>query len=217
MSRVCAASLAALLLLCAGCSAIDLRTPEPARDTWLLSGVPPVAAVAGPGAGVLLVDKPESRPGYDTPRMAYSRRALALDYYTKSEWADTPARMLQTLLAQTLAQGGTWSAVLAAPNPGRADVRLTTSVLEFVHDLSAGEPGIVRVRVHVTFSGIVDRRVLAARDFAAEEPAASADAEGYARAADRASAHVLAELAGYAAQTLVPAPAARPARTPAQR
>lgn len=207
MTRV---RLTLLALLLGGCSAINLgSSPDAPRTIWLLSAVPAAASVAGAArpAGVLLVDKPEARAGFDTPRMAYSRQPLAIDYYTRSEWADVPARMLQPLIVQTLAQGGTWTAVLSAPNPGRADVRLTTNVLELVHDLSAGEPGVVRLRLRAVFTDVVDRRVLATREFAAVEPAASANAEGYAAAADRADARVLAGLAAFTAETFAPAPA----------
>ena len=207
MTRV---RLTLLALLLGGCSAINLgSSPDAPRTIWLLSAVPAAASVAGAArpAGVLLVDKPEARAGFDTPRMAYSRQPLAIDYYTRSEWADVPARMLQPLIVQTLAQGGTWTAVLPAPNPGRADVRLTTNVLELVHDLSAGEPGVVRLRLRAVFTDVVDRRVLATREFAAVEPAASANAEGYAAAADRADARVLAGLAAFTAETFAPAPA----------
>lgn len=206
MTRV---RLTLLALLLGGCSAINLgSSPDAPRTIWLLSAVPAAApAGAARPAGVLLVDKPEARAGFDTPRMAYSRQPLAIDYYTRSEWADVPARMLQPLIVQTLAQGGTWTAVLPAPNPGRADVRLTTNVLELVHDLSAGEPGLVRLRLRAVFTDVVDRRVLATREFAAVEPAASANAEGYAAAADRADARVLAGLAAFTAETFAPAPA----------
>lgn len=194
MTRV---RLTLLALLLGGCSAINLgSSPDAPRTIWLLSAVPAAApAGATRPAGVLLVDKPEARAGFDTPRMAYSRQPLAIDYYTRSEWADVPARMLQPLIVQTLAQGGTWTAVLPAPNPGRADVRLTTNVLELVHDLSAGEPGVVRLRLRAVFTDVVDRRVLATREFAAVEPAASANAEGTRRSRPKPSRrhrHVLA-------------------------
>lgn len=207
MTRVRGLLLAVALL--GGCSAINLgSSPDAPRTIWLLSAVPAAApAGAAQPAGVLLVDKPEARAGFDTPRMAYSRRPLALDYYTKNEWADAPARMLQPLIVQALAQAGTWKAVLMAPNPGQADLRLTMSVLEFVHDLSGGEPGVVRVRAQATFTGVVDRQVRATREFAAERPAEAANAQGYAEAGDRASADVLAGLAAFAAETFAaPAP-----------
>lgn len=196
--------LAACLL--AGCGAVDLRTPTPPRTTYVLDAVPALPAALRRSPAVLLVDVPAAAPGYATPRIAYARAPQQLDYYNRSEWADTPARLLLPLVVRTLERQGAWAAVLAAPAPVRADQRLALELLEFVHhDLAP--PGTVRVALRATLLDVESRAVRATRVIEAEEPVASDDAAGAAAAFNQATGRVLAELAAFTAER-APAPAA---------
>src|SRR5215475_14369274 len=60
---------------------------------------------------VLLLSMPQAEAGYDTPRMVYLTRAHEVAYYATNQWAETPARMIGTLLVQALEKSGLWRVV----------------------------------------------------------------------------------------------------------
>ncbi|HXH03006.1 MAG TPA: ABC-type transport auxiliary lipoprotein family protein [Candidatus Competibacteraceae bacterium] len=188
----------ALPLVLAGCASLIPSDGRPAPRTYLLDASP-AAADATPRRGdapVLLVDQPRAQPGFDTPYIAYSRDPLSLDYYTKSQWADTPARMLTPLVVNALEDSGAFRAVLAPPAAARADLRLELELLRLVQEFRSG-PSQVRLALRARLFRISDRQVLATRLFETAEPAPSDDAEGAARAANAALARLLAELRGF--------------------
>lgn len=185
--------LAAAALVLGACSAIDLRTPEPAITRYLLDAAVHVPVSDAPGSGVLLVEMPTARSGFDTPRLAYSRKPLAIDYYTRSEWADTPARQLQPLLVRALEASAAWRAVTAAPSPVLADQRLGVDILELVQDFTV-TPSVVRLRLRLTLSEVASRRALVTRTLATVEPADSEDAYGSVEASKRALSRLLSGL-----------------------
>src|SRR5690606_13007295 len=53
------------------------------------------------GPATLLVFPPETRPLYDTTRMAYTTRPYEIAYFSQHEWGETPSQMLQPLLLRT--------------------------------------------------------------------------------------------------------------------
>ena len=46
---------------------------------------------------VLAVSMPRARLGFDSPQMVYLRQPHELNYFAVNRWADTPARMLDSL------------------------------------------------------------------------------------------------------------------------
>ena len=196
------AGFAAVALL-AACAAIQAPEGEQAR-TYVLE--------AGPGAGapspkrdlVLEVSVPSARPGFDTPQMAYTRRANELEYFAKNRWADTPARMLAPLLAQALAQSGGFRAVVQAPSLAAANLRLDTELVRLQQDFGA-KPSRIQLTVRAQLIDVDARRVLASAEFDETEAAPSDDPYGGVTAANRALARLLERLAAFCAE----APTAR--------
>jgi cholesterol transport system auxiliary component len=147
---------------------------------------------------VLVVNPPSARPGFDTPQIAYVRQAHKLDYYVKSRWAETPARMLAPLLAQALEQAGSFRAVVRTANPVPADLRLDTELIRLQHDFIT-QPSRVELTLRAQLYDVKGRKVLAVREFDAAENAASEDAYGGVIAANRALARVLGQLTDFCA------------------
>ena len=73
---------------------------------------------------------------YDTPRIAYMQHQYGLRYYTRSRWADTPARMLAPLLAEALNASGRFQALYASPGRVSAELRLDTELIRFHQDFT---------------------------------------------------------------------------------
>jgi cholesterol transport system auxiliary component len=196
------AGFAAVALL-AACAAIQPPEAENA-NTYVLVAMP-AAGAPGPKRDLVLeIAPPRARPGFDTPQMAYTQRANALEYFAKNRWADTPARMLAPLFAQALDQSGGFRAVVQAPSLAAANLRLDTELVRLQQDFGA-RPSRVQLTVRAQLIEVDARRVLASAEFDETEAAPSDDAYGGVIAANRALGRLLERLAKFCAE----APATR--------
>lgn len=181
---------AALAAGAGGCALVRPEKPEPPHRFVLES---PPASQAGGAGPVLLIAMPTARPGYDTPRMVYVTRSHELQAFARSEWADSPARMLAPLLVQSL--GGVAQPILA-PSPASAALRLDTEIVTLQHEF--GEtPSRVRFGLRAQLTDLSSRQLVATTGLEAVEPAPSDDPYGGVVAANRAVDRVLAELTAW--------------------
>jgi cholesterol transport system auxiliary component len=183
---VCAAA------LLAGCA---LAPPEPVITTSLIDQLPAQVPHAARAPLTLLVLAPQARPAYDTKRMAYSLRPHHLAYYGRNEWAETPPQMLQPLLVRTFEATGRFQAVLVPPHAGAVGQTLQVDVVELLQDFER-QPPVLRLVLHAQ---LVDasQRIVASREFAAQQAMPEASPAGGVRAANEAMAQVLRELAAF--------------------
>jgi cholesterol transport system auxiliary component len=177
----------------AGC--LSPRTPEGPIHTYVLARNESAversrAATKRDVQSTLLVNVPRAEPGFDTPRMAYLARPFELSYYATHQWAETPARMLVTLLVQSLEQSGAWRAVVPVPTSVKGDYRVDGQGLvlqqEFVQ-----RPSQVRLALRLQLVALGEQRVVGTKWFELVEPAASEDAYGGVSAANRAVTRLL--------------------------
>lgn len=202
-----------VLALLTGCSASLLPKPAAAPALYGLDdgASQPIRTPAPPGAPSLLVNLPRAAAGLDTRWIAYQRQPQRIEYYTASEWLDTPARLLAPLLVRAIERSQAFGVVLAAPAAAQAQWRLDTEILRLQQNFGAG-PSQVRLTLRAVLVDAQSRVVLATREFDASVPAASEDAAGGAAAAQRAALQLAQALADFcAAATAVPAAAAKPA------
>ena len=186
---------AMLALLLSGCAA--LQAPRVDSTTlYLLDAQPAAAAPRPPRDLVLAVASPRARPGFATAQMAYVREPHKLDYYAKNRWVDTLVRMLAPLLTQALAQDGAYRAVVQAPSPVAADLRLDTELVRLQQDFAL-QPSRVQLTLRAQLVEVKTSRVLATREFDQQENAPSENAYGGAIAANRALARLLGELKNF--------------------
>lgn len=101
-------------LLVHGCG--SLLGEAPPQRTYLLDVQIAQSPISQPSNHVLLVAESRAEAGFDTPRMAYSRKVAELEYYTESSWVDTPTRMLTPLIVRSLEASHAFQAVLT-PRP----------------------------------------------------------------------------------------------------
>jgi len=199
--RRATAGLAAVALL-AACAALQPPEVEHA-NTYVLEAMPAAGAPRPKGDLVVEVSAPRARPGFDTPQMAYTQRANALEYFARNRWADTPARMLAPLLAQALDHSGGFRAVVQAPSLAAANLRLETELVRLQQDFGA-RPSRVRLTLRVQLIDTDARRVLASAEFDETEVAPSDDPYGGVIAANRALGRLLERLAKFCAETPAP-------------
>ena len=172
--------------------------PPEAMSTFVFDArVAPAVRDAG-GKAVIAVGLPRARPGFDTAEMAYERRPHEIEYYTKSRWSDTPARMLAPLLVQALDQSGGFRAVVQAPGTVSADLRVEVDIVRLLQDFQS-RPSRVRFTLRAQLIEVASRRVVATRDFDESEDAPSDDAYGGVIAANRALERLLGQLVDFCA------------------
>jgi cholesterol transport system auxiliary component len=194
---LCLLGLAPLL---PACSSLLGGTPQAPLTSYTLAPVAvPDRAQAAPahaglaGLRVLLLEPPQAAAGYDSARMVYQRQPQILEAYTQSAWVDTPARMLAPLLLDTLQTSGALRAVLQAPSPAQAELRLETRVLRLQHSFLQ-QPSRVQFTLLATLTDQRTRAVLAWQRFDVTQQAASDDAAGGAMAASLAVQTALQQL-----------------------
>jgi cholesterol transport system auxiliary component len=190
------AACALLTLTVAGC--LPTRTESPPTHTFRLSLDPEhtQSRSADTNGPILLVNVPLAEPGYETTKMVYLKRPYELEPYAVNQWADTPARMVASLMNEVLSRTGTWRAVVPLPNSIRGDFRLDMYGFalqqEFMQD-----PSLVRVRVRAQLIDVRESRVVGTRAFETVENAPSGDAYGGVVAANKAVAALLDDMASW--------------------
>lgn len=191
------AVLGATLAACGGIA------PKPAEeaDVFLLDARPVVARAPSRSGAVLAVAMPRAWPGFETPRMAYVRQPHELQYFTKSRWADAPARMLSPLLVQALEQGDAFSAVVHNPGAVAGTLRLETELVRMQQEFQT-EPGRVRLTLRAQLVDVRERRVIATREFEEVEVTAAGNAYAGVTALNRALDRMLPRLAEFCASAV---------------
>lgn len=181
--------LAALLL--AGCT--GLTAPQGSSpNIYVLDARPDMQASAIKRDLVLAVTMPQARPGFASAQIAYLQQAHELNYFASSRWADTPAHMLQPLLAQALEQSRGFRAVVQA-GAIPADIRLDIELIRLQHDFTL-PASRVQLTLQAQLIDLRSKRVLAVRQFDATENADSPDAYGGVSAANRLVQRVLGQV-----------------------
>jgi cholesterol transport system auxiliary component len=186
----------AFVFFISGC-VLGPTEPSPVRTYFLnpeISLGNPGANGARGSAAVLLITQPKAQPGFDTARMAYLLRPYEVNYYAVNQWADTPARMLNRVMAENLDKTGLWRAVVQTPGIVPADYRLDSDSLVLEQQFVA-HPSRVRLALRAQFVATRKQAILATRYFEEIEAAPSDDPYGGVLAANRAAAKLITELA----------------------
>jgi len=175
---------------------------------YTLDSVPAVPRAAAGGvshvltaAPTLIINPPSAASGFDSTHIIYARGSHTHEYYSRSEWVDTPARMLAPLIVAAIENGGAFRAVLPAPSSAAADFRLDTEIMRLEQDF-VDQPSRVRFTLRAYVVDDATRRVIAGREFDETVAAASEDPYGGVVAANRAVQIVLQQLADFCAEAV---------------
>ena len=194
-----------------GC-ALPGRVAAPPVATYVLDGNPSIDATAAqplddpPAANpsptaILKIATPTSAPAYASPRMAYIETPYRIDYFAENQWADSPARMLKTLLTQYLSDSGLFRFVYADAGGIDDGLRLDTDIVELAQVFS---PDSSEVRLSIRFA-LVDvprRTLLLNRTISVTEPTLTRDPYGGVVAANKAVQRALDDLTALLKTTL---------------
>jgi cholesterol transport system auxiliary component len=155
-------------------------------------------AAAGTGVKTLLVNTPSAQPGFNTPRMVYLKRPQEIEYFSRNQWVDSPARMLTPLLIQALERSGKYRAVVHARSAAMADIRLDTEIIRLQHEFLT-LPSKIRLTVRAQLIDLNGKRVLATREFDVTEVATGDDPYSGVTATNRAVKVMLLQLVDFCA------------------
>jgi cholesterol transport system auxiliary component len=213
---ICAVSFC--IALAGGCGSLLPKQEAPALIYSLDASLRPRAAEARPATAsahgaipTLIVSAPRAAPGYDSPQMVYVRVAHQLEHFIRSEWADTPARMLAPLIVAALESTGGLRAVGPASGGVVGDLRLDTEVLQLHQEFGDG-PSRARFVLRATLFDNASRQVISSRVFEETIASASEDAYGGVVAANNAVQRVMEQLSQYCALAVEPWPPVRGAK-----
>jgi cholesterol transport system auxiliary component len=193
--RLAPVSLVALAVT--GCSLLPWPAASPPNLFVLASqreGTPPLDV---PARGIDIAP-PAARPGFDGPRMAYVTRPYEIQFFTRHQWLEAPARMLAPLLVEALEAGGRFHARPGGRNPPPV-LRLETEIVALQQEFTV-RPSQVRFTLRARLLDALGRRVLATSHFEDLEDSPSDDPYGGVIAANRAVARVLDRLADWCAE-----------------
>ena len=183
------------ILLLTGCT--SLSAPQvTSQNIYVLEAQPAIKPAQAKRNLVLAVSAPQTRPGFDTPQIAYVQQPHELNYFVTSRWAATPANMLEPLLLQALEQTQSFRAIVQTAGAVPADVILGIELIRLQHNFGT-RPSRVQLTLKAQLIDVRGKRVLAVKQFDETENAASDDAYGGVTAANRLVQRVLGQVADF--------------------
>jgi cholesterol transport system auxiliary component len=162
----------------------------------VLNSIPPDLPSEATHSATLLVLVPETMPAYATTQMAYSTQAYQIAYFTRNEWAETPAQMIQPLVVQTLRNTHYFSEVLSPPYFGRHTFGLRIEILELKQDFTS-EPAMLQLAMRVSLGREETNQAVATKELLVSQPIKEKNPYAGVVAANEAMRTLLRELAKF--------------------
>lgn len=172
----------------------------PPQNTYVINTVPAVIYKKTTRPMTLLVLMPETNSIYDTTAMAYTIHPYQVAFFAKNAWADTPAKMLQPLIVQSLRKTHYFHAVVTS-SLERHNYILATQIQQLQQDFIV-TPSLLRFYVHVQLIRAGTNRVIAEKQFSLVEIMPSQNPYGGVIAANQATADLLVQLSQFCLHTL---------------
>ena len=160
----------------------------------------------------LTVDIPKANAGFDTRRMMYSRLPHQVEYFSKNEWVDTPAHMLQPLMVSVIEKTAGYRAVLPKYSSVKGDIRLESEIVQLIQIFNSynsnskpsnSKPSQVQFTLRATLIDNISNKVIASREFDEVLDAKSADPVGGVSAANQAVNTVLEKLGRFTQEAII--------------
>ena len=191
----------ALLLATLALSACVSVLPKaaPASPRFTIAAVEDAAASGAPVEWTLVIEDPQASRVYDNTRIALAREPGRIEFYASGEWADRAPRLVQSALIRSFENTGRILGVGDRTSQPVADFAVQTDIRRMEATLDGGKAKAT----FAVYARLVNARgkVLAARLFTAEEPAAGDDGPSAARALDKAAQRAMAEIVAWAFET----------------
>lgn len=197
-----AAALAGVIVACS----LPGPRQDPARHSFMLEAAASGddrRAVASNTCPSIRIATPGSAPGFNTSRMVYINQPPRLDYFAYHEWVDTPARMLEVLMAARLENAGLFDAVFTSTRDVSAALRLDSELRRLVQIFDRSGSS-VRLEVKVNLIETATRSLVSSRIFRYEESANGENPVDGAAAANRAASRFADDLIDFLSASIRP-------------
>lgn len=180
-----------LVLLLSGCS---IFSPVPANNqtAYQISNVPPVAHQKT-HALTLMVLNPDANNIYSSTDMAYTTTPYTVAYFSKSRWAEPPAKMLQQIVIQALQNSKYYRAIVTPAFSGSYDYALSMQLIELKQDFTL-TTSVIRMKVNVQLISATNARIISAKQFSVVVPARYNTPYGGVLAANEAAKIIAADI-----------------------
>jgi len=175
----------------AGCSILSPVKPR-TYTKYVLNSYPAIVKRAY-FHGTLYVNAVKADPLYETDKMAYTSHSYRVDYFAKSKWADTPARMLQPLIMKTLQNTHYFDAVTSSTSSIRYDYILNVQLSE-LRQVFLIHSSYVVLKIHAELINAKTGIIIASKEMISEVPARSMNPFGGVVAANTALSITLKKL-----------------------
>lgn len=149
----------------------------------------------------LMVSTPTAGPGYDSRKMIYTNKTYELSAFVKSQWAATPAEMLEPILIQKLRDTGYFHAVVSNAFSSSRQVFLRTHLLELRQDFTQN-PSRVSLALQAEIINAEDSRVINSKTFSTSVLASENTPYSGVVAANRAVERLVSEIALFSLSSL---------------
>ena len=133
----------------------------------------------------LIITMPKAAAGFDTRHMMYTRTTHQIEYFAQSEWVDTPAHVLQTLIVSAIEQTNSFTAVLPKQSSVKSDLRLESEIVRIIQ-VFYHKPSQVQFVLRATIINNMTNKVVAYREFDEQVNAVTDNAMGGVIAANQA-------------------------------
>lgn len=184
-----------LLLMLSGCISLG-PTDAHEKHIYVLNKMPNCVDQGSSTGKVIVVTMPKATGLYASNKMAYSTQDYQIGYFAYNSWADTPARMLQPLIVQTLQKTHHYRAVIPTAFSGNHDYRLDVDLLKLEQEFCQCSSYIDFV-ARVQLVDVKNSKIIRAKTFMIHQPTQLNNPYGGVLAANDAVAIFLDELATF--------------------
>lgn len=184
-------TIALFILTLSGCSLLSPVKTEPVT-TYELSTVPYVKKKASHRITVYVAPM-EAISIYNTKEMAYSTHQFQVAYFAQNEWADTPPKMLQPLIIQTLQNTHYFHAVTAYSTNAQPNYILNTQLVKLKQNFTCNSSA-VELKINAQITNNTNNQIIATKQISIVIPAPYNSPYGGVLAANRAVAIALKQL-----------------------
>lgn len=166
-----------LAISLSACVSFGAKAPATMLVLTAQNAVAAGTARSGTQTEAVIIQTPEVPRKLDTNRIPVQIDDSSIAYVKDAFWTDKPARLMQSLLAETVAAKGRKLVLNEVDAGGKSDQMLSGSLLEFGIDASTNEAIVVYDAVKITRGQPTElRRFEARRPVAAVEPAMAGSA-----------------------------------------
>jgi cholesterol transport system auxiliary component len=187
-----------VIFMLTGCLSPVQTDPD---STYMLDTLPNHISKSKTRNITLLVQQPDTRPIYNTTKMAYTIKPYQVSYFGRNQWAETPSQMLLPLMVQTLQNTNHFRAVVTPPFTGRYHYLLTTQILQLQQNFLKC-PNVVEVTIRVQLSKASSNQVIGTKEITVRVPIKQRSPYCGVIAANKAMALALADIDNFCLQRI---------------